>query len=518
MFSFLYNGWALLAVSVVLFGALVIHIGYALKVPALRPVFLWCGWLLTLATCVRLLCWQRGVIRTAQPLLNLNQFPYLFYSDLKYPLAFGSLVGGLNEVFPVEGPPYAAAFGVLLVLGSLTPLCVYLVAREVVEDDRLAVTAGMMVALSPLHVLFSVHYDFYAVSVFYDAITQLFLLRYLRARRLGDLVTFAIASYLFCNSRVENHTVFYLNTLMVMLAARKATTVRLAPVAVFIVYVCAHLMVQWDVTHSSLMGQHVIKNLLFAPLHLPGMLLEPHWNHFIDFRFSPPYLLPLIIVGLYAAARRPSIVQRYEALVLVCMLMIYTDITDSTILWNGRYFLNLLPVAVVVATVGLEAVSKRWPFLPRAAPWIVAVSFIPYLRTVAHFDYVTQDEYRFYRDEVRPRLPRDVAVWKLRIDTQLFRDEFRDEHLFEMDRHRVVYDPEALASGDMLFLGINCYQTLDRPIPMQPECAAQLHDPRNVVVLHRRVPARPYHIRALWYVTGVWRSFQYVDFYLLRRR
>lgn len=518
MFSFLYDERALLAVSLVLFVTLAVRTRSALKVRANHPIVLRCVALLALSTVVRLAFWHRGLIRTGQQLLNLDLFANLSYSDLKYPVAFGALVGGLNRLLPVAGPPYGAAFGVLLVVGSLTPACMYLVAREVIDDDRIAATAGLMMALHPVHVLFSVHYDFYAVSVFYDALTQLFLLRYLRERRTADLATFVLASYLFCNSRVENHAVFYANTLMLMLSARKVTADRLVQSLMFVVYLFVHLAVQWDVTHSHLMQQHVVSNLLLTPLKLPIVLIDPHWNHFLDVRFCPPYLLPLIAIGLYAASRRPSLVQRYEALVFVGMLLIYVDIIDSTILWNARYFLNLLPAVVVVAAVGIETASGRLPWLRRIAPWVVALCFAFYVPTLARFEYGMQAEYRFYRDEVRPRLVPGVAVWKLKIQTDLFRDEFRDEHLFDMDRFHVVNDANELQSGDVLFLGFNCYQTLDRPLPMHPECAAQLHDPRNTVVLHRRFPARPYHIRALWYVTGVWRTFRYVDFYLLQRR
>lgn len=518
MFTALYNERALALCTVALL-IMVISIGVrpdsrrgamAIMAPFLS--------ILGLSAVARLAFWHRSVIRTAYLMLNLDRLSDPNHFDLKYPVAYGALVWLVTLFHHPAGPPYGAAFGVLLVTGVLTPPLLYLVAREITEDARMAFTVGLMAVLNPVHIIFTGHYDFYPVSLFYDALLQLFLLRYLRTQRIPDLVAFALASYLFCNSRVENHATFYVNTLVLLVGARRIKAHRAPQVAVIVLYVAAHLAVQFDWSRSSLTEQHLVQNLPLAPLHLFGVFLNPRWNSLLDLRYSPPYLLPLMLVGLYTAIRRRSLAQRYEAMVLVAMLLLYVDITDSTVLWNARYFLNLLPALLMVSMGGLEHIGTRFPRVRQLAPWVVVLCFIPYIPMLWRFAFIAQDEYVFYRDEVRPSLSRDVTVWKMSLPDEVFQWELRDHHLFELDGYHVTNDPNDLRPGDHLFIGINCYQMLDSPLPIRPECGAQLHDPRNVIVLHRRIAARPFHIRAPWYVSGVWRQFQYIDLYLLRRR
>lgn len=518
LFTAIYNERALALCTVALVATLIVGYarswGGAAARAAVTPLLA----TLAISTAARLAFWHRNVIRTAYMMLNIDRFVDPTLVDLKYPVAYGALVWLTGLFHHPDGQPYGAAFGVLLVTGALTPPVLYLVAREITDDARLAFTAGLMAALHPVHIIFTGHYDFYPVSLFYDALLQLFLLRYMRTHRTIDLVAFALSSYLFCNSRVENNAVFYVNTVVLLIAARKATRHRAAQAVVIVAYLGAHLAVHFDWMHSHLMQQHMVQNLPFAPITFFRVVFTPKWNSLLDLRYSPPYLLLLVVVGVYAAARHGGLARRYEAAVFMSMLLLYVDITDSTVLWNARYFLNLLPSLVMVATCGLERLSARSPRVRQFAPWVVALCFLPYIPMLSRFAFAVQDEYTFYRDEVLPRLPRRATVWKLSLPDQVFQWELRDHHLFEIDGFHVINDAGDLRSGEFLFIGLNCYQMLDRPLPIRPECGAQLHDPNNVVVLRRRIAARPFHNRAPWYISGVWRRFQSIDLYVLRRR
>ena len=105
-----------------------------------------------------------------------------------------------------------------------------------------------------------------------------------------------------------------------MRARRGIRAPRLKQGAILAAYALAHLAVQFDWSRGSLKDQHVVTDLPMAPFRLAVQLFNPHWNHLIDLRFCPPYLLPLVLVGLYAAWRRPGIVPRYEAALLVTIL------------------------------------------------------------------------------------------------------------------------------------------------------------------------------------------------------
>lgn len=199
-----------------------------------------------------------------------------------------------------------------------------------------------------------------------------------------------------------------------------------------------------------------------------------------------------------------------------------------------------------VLTVGVGVRARRAATL--AAAVLVFLAYVPTLHAA---EYLPQAEYAFYRQEVRPLLRPKQVVWKYQMDPatylpraqasaytknafdmppsreELVRKleglniEFEDWHLFGQEAVdlglKVTHDFGDVQTGSLIYLGLNCYQFVVGDERMVPECQALLDDPRNQVLKKRSAPVRIFHYEAPWYVSGAYRRFDTVTFYLLRR-
>ena len=73
-----------------------------------------------------------------------------------------------------------------------------------------------MLVLNPSHILFSGSYTLFITSVFYEVLSHLLLLKFIRHQKLHIFAGFIVTSYLFYLSRGENSAIFYIHLLCLL--------------------------------------------------------------------------------------------------------------------------------------------------------------------------------------------------------------------------------------------------------------------------------------------------------------
>jgi uncharacterized membrane protein len=319
-----------------------------------------------------------------------------------------------------------------------------------------------------------------------------------------------------------------------------------------------NLAFQYDWYEAGSYQVHVVQHLWMAPLAWVWKFDDPTWNHLVDWRWCPPYLLPLLVVGTLQIARKRSILHVYPLVIFATFLAVYSDIRIHTVHANARYFMNILPAVFLVASEAIAWLYGRWEkAFPLVVATIVAV-FCAYVPRLADNAYITQYEWQFYWTQARQHLvagPRQVWMYDPEAhhwaeyanaqsssgvvvaavgrifgiperatrerdpgEMELYQLEFDQGHLFDDGQTRITHRATALTPGDYVFLGANCYQFVVAGDRMLPECERHLHDPRNEILAETGYPARFFNTSAPWVRSGAYRNFRTTTFYLLRRR
>lgn len=131
-------------------------------------------------------------LRIASGDLNPHNFSYgslLYYVDAAC-LWLGIRFGVLGEL----GDAYLVTRGVSCVLGSLTPLLVYRLTREVEAKRGPAFLAAALLAVAPGHCLLSGYATFDVGALFFSLVSLLFSVMAIRDEKLRTLAIAAIAS------------------------------------------------------------------------------------------------------------------------------------------------------------------------------------------------------------------------------------------------------------------------------------------------------------------------------------
>ena len=497
--------------------------------------------LIGIAAIPRIYFFQKSIFRTAHFFMNLRTMDDPSFYSFGYPVSLNALMRLIIQVGNSSWDRREVAWYLLLVLGILSPAVFYLLSLRLTPNRKLALTMGLLLALNPAHVMFSGPYDFIVASVFFEVLSHMLLLIFFQTGRPWPFIGFLMSSYLFYLSRPENSVVFFLHAICIVVAFWKVKTSKLFLTGGALVFFAMNFMFQYDWALARTYDVHVVQDLYKSPIQIFHVLSDPEWNHFIDWRWCPPYILLFLIIGTWRMIKERSVIHLYPWTVFTVFLLVYSNIGCYTVHGNARYFLNVIPAVFLVMNVAVGWIYARYE---KAFYWTVGVAvavFALYVPKLADNKYITQNEWDFYYTQARAQVAPGHAVWKWNVMKSDFVDrlktfqtktgreigheppealanEFEDQHLFEEDRVRVVNDQAQLNVGDYLFVGSNCYQFVLYEGKMVPECEAALHDPRNEVVLKSEYPTRIYHVRAPWVRSEAWRNFATTTFYLLQRK
>ncbi len=475
-----------------------------------------------------------------------------------YGVGFPALLHLVRLLTGNVADPHDVSWYTSLVIGILTPGVFYLLALRLTTDRKLAWTLALLLAFNPAHVMFSGPHDFFITGVFFEVVSHLLLLVFFQTRHFAYFVGFLLASNLFYQCRAENNVVFYLHASCVLYALWRLPVNKALMAAGAMLFLTVNLAYQYDWYRAGTAEVHVVQNLWKAPFAWLQEAGDPTWNHFIDWRWCPPYLPLLLLIGAVRILRTRSFLHVYPLVVFAAFMVVYSDARSPTVHGNARYFLNITPAVFLVAGEGLAWLYRR---SERAFPLVAAgivLTFCAYVPRLADNQYIAQYEWRFYWNEVRPLIGDGRRVWRydpkeghwpayeraetasVRIGTDVLarvfgirdaptrdRDpylalphygDFQQGHLFDDGRAAVTHSSAALEPGDYLFLGSLCYQLVVAGDRMLPECERQLRDPRNEILTKAAYPARFFHTGAPWVTSGAYRNFRTTTFYLLRRR
>jgi len=245
---------------------------------------------------------------------------------------------------------------------------------------------------------------------------------------------------------------------------------------------------------------------------LAGRLLPPH-DVWLRPDLTPPWLPLAALVGAISLARRrpAGLVPLLGGLALLAP--VYASIVSDVLPFGeSRYQVSLAPYACALAGFGLAALAEARAFRGSrlAVPGLVvgvAAGGLHYLDVVRDAGYAPQDEFRFFRDEVRPRLEAEPpACPYLLVPTgdARYKDAEGDDFvqvlrkppgLAVIDRRGLqeLAAEDARPSCALFWRGLFCYRARSRDDAVNPECAAILGAPGVTPLVERTVPNRPYH-------------------------
>lgn len=345
--------------------------------------------------------------------------------------AGGELVAQLPflvHVFAPDGTWFGTAESVsMLVLASLTPLALFCHAARLFGDPRVAMAAGLLLALSPHHIRFSAAPTQFIPSLLTSSLCFYWLYQTIdatkpveRAVRLGLLPV-----WLWLSFSMRPLNVFFAPLMVGAIAIASRSDAR-----------------RWRSGVTVLVGTTVVVRLLIDndeytkgapqhPLHMlvgaAQLLLRPGWNPLTFWRLTPPVWLPLILAGFVVLWRAPwsslaPKIARARAVWLAAWLFGFIALHGVVVvdepMNNARYQLHSLPAMAMLAGAGLMGLwwherGRRWALaamLPAvAAPWLHAAS----IGDVA-FDVMQERAFlEQLRDDPQSAIPQGCQVVEL---------------------------------------------------------------------------------------------------------
>jgi hypothetical protein len=473
-----------------------------------------------------------GVITLPLPGLGVPSEPGM-------PVAHHAVVGLFWQVLWGGVHPEQVFFAVGRVLASLAPLVLALALAAWAPSGRGPLLAAWVLALLPLHVKYAASEAVTVPSTFYQAVALLALGAWATrphppipplpegrgggaaglvspARERGPggeaLLLLFVSLWMVFLVRPENPILAPLYPLGAFalasggLVARLRAALPVLGVTALAVVPAALVLAQGGPAAGT------ASNFATEIPNLAGRLLPPH-DVWLRPDLTPAWLPFVAAVGAaWLAWRRPGgLVVLLGGLGL--LVPVYSAITSDVLPFGeGRYQVSLAPYWCGLAGFGLAALAglpglRGRSFVPAVLALGVAAGALPLVGLVRDAGYAPQDEFRFFRGEVRPRLeaaPPACPLLLVPTGEQRYKDAEGDDFvqllrlppgLLTLDRRGLegLASRGALPPCALFYRGLYCYRARVGDEPQNPECEAILGSRGLLPVVETTVPNRQYH-------------------------
>lgn len=398
----------------------------------------------------------------------------------------------------------------VLACAIATPVPVFLLARELLGSDRVALVCAALVAALPLHIRFS-HGDVSSIpSLTISALMFAMAMAAARApsRRtaIAMLVLLPVPMVVVFMLRPPNILYASLLLVLVLVPDPKVARSRLIALALVVGAVTLGFGVPHLLEHY---GQQVREGLSVGTLSSAlEVIFSFEYDTLINPRFTPPGVTLLAILGAIDLARA----RRWRLLAclggwLLASLTVHAYVVPKSPLMQARYHLHLVLPFVCLAACGVEAAIARLrdhryarPILALATAYVLASPAI-HLAFIRDVDLNDQREWAFVH-ALRSEIPAGCTIVEYTGEGAGSRFARVGAHVTAgmpgnpwtiaeapTDLRALVRDPEACVYA---YEGLPCFGQRPPSTAIAPACA-QLHDGvRLHEVARRDFVSRPY--------------------------
>lgn len=300
--------------------------------------------------------------------------------------------GLLHLLFRAIPASDAAVFWINGLLAALTAIPVGWVVRRLSGDARAGWLAGIAMALTPLHIRFSMTDTPFIGEIFFGTSALALILHWIRHPRWIHAAMAGLALALAVQMRPLG-VLWLLPALFLLLALAREVPWRSRTL-----WGASMLVIGLLSTHVAelLDAFHTIESYITPnPEQTGSWLLWPVW-------FDPAYTPISLLVATVAALLPGPMAARHRAWILGCGILFSGVVNamspDGHHLANARYALRGLPFAAMLAGVGLSHVAER---LPMRANWAAAILLLGGLlpaMEIAERRTTLDHEYAFFVD------------------------------------------------------------------------------------------------------------------------
>ncbi len=304
-------------------------------------------------------------------------------------------------------------FGTNLVLACLTPLPLFLHARFLLKDTRVALAAAAFLALLPVHITFARSDVYFIQSLFFSSLAFATLYSALsdvsKTWRIGSLLFLGPLLFTVFLARPLNLIFYPLLLVSIFVTVSRDTPNERRWIAAFVVTVPAVLDVLLNlmVGYSSQVEEGLgVRTLVNAT----RMLFQPYFNTIINPSVTPlpiPLLMALGLATLWRNGQRAIALYLFGWLTAFFVTHAYIVPFRTTMM--ARYHLHLVTPVVLMAAASLPSIQA----LPR--PACIAVVAYLLVAPILHLgfergvDFSIQKEFEFLTS-LRQQIPQGCTV------------------------------------------------------------------------------------------------------------
>ncbi|MEZ4390537.1 MAG: hypothetical protein R3A48_05530 [Polyangiales bacterium] len=359
-----------------------------------------------------------GLRLALSPQAPMNAWPYSRVVPLAGAIYSGGALGAASRAMRFEVSLVDLIFSVDLALAALTPAALFVHARAMLRDHRVALAAALLLATLPSHLRFSrsdveflqsLLLSSLAFTALYGALTDDD--RRWRVACSAVLPALCLGTYL---TRPENLVFFPLDLAAFAVAATGATIPRRRVLLVGALVAAPAALAAWAHLFAHYRAE-LAEGLSRRTLQTAWETLRStRYNTLINPSVTPPWVTAGAVLGLGVMWRSPL---RRKGLFLLGWLavffVVHSYIRPHEVAMQARYHLHLVTPLILLAASVTPALAPRAPWLMAllaalsvTTPWL----YRGFVRDTAFYE---MREFAFLRRETA-RVPRGCRVIEFR--------------------------------------------------------------------------------------------------------
>ncbi len=352
---------------------------------------------------------------TLSPATMLGAWPFSRMTTLMRLIWNGPGLAAALDQAEAQAYYFDVAIGVDLLFAIATPAAVFLHAKKLIDSERTALFAAVIVAVLPVHLRFSqsevAFIPSLALSSFTFALVHVALKDESARFRVAATVALPLVAGLMFVTRPLNQIFLPLLLWTALYLSRR--TVRLRPRLLVSALLVAIGVTTFVLEVQPRYSNEIVGGLTFATV-TNGIrsFFSPLQNTLLHPWITPPVLSLLAVVGAWVTVRGPR-PEREKGIFLVAWLVLFyvahAYVTPRSIAMQARYHLHLVVPFVLLAALGFARLhARRRALFWAGAVYLLATPFLhlSFIRDVAFDD---QREYAFVRD-VAEQIPESCTV------------------------------------------------------------------------------------------------------------